>query len=79
MACDVRLHQSCFILSHNSPGVTTTQSDFAQDNMPAKKPEPNYFYQCYTLDKSTFKDDNLVLSNESKKRERDRKIWLKCL
>lgn len=42
----------------------TTQSDFAQD-MSAKKPETNYFYQHYSLDKSTFKSDNLLLSNES--------------
>lgn len=42
----------------------TTQSDSAQD-MSAKKPETNYFYQPCSLDKSTFKSDDLLLSNES--------------
>lgn len=44
----------------------TIQSHFAQ-NMSAKKPETNDFYQHYSLDKPTFKNDNFLLSNEGKK------------
>lgn len=51
------------------------QSDFAQD-MSAKKPETNDLYQHYSLDKSTFKNDNFLLSNEGEKKKDMAKMFV---
>lgn len=65
MAFDVRLHQSCFILWYNSPGVTQSKVTLHKATS-AKTPETNYLYLHYSSGKSTFNNDNLLLSNGSK-------------
>lgn len=38
----------------------TIQSDFAQYNVSAKKPETNYFYEHYGLDRCIFKSKKIT-------------------